>query len=137
MPRPVRYVVQRLEWRATREGQFLRLPGRTALVSFSDADEAEAECRRREEEAQAKVNPFTCDGPSLHTKTSLDEDRLHDWVLDAGLTPPRKTKAGRNWAAWWKKVARRLTTVQRAKMWEAFDRLRFFEVVERPVCRLG
>jgi hypothetical protein len=130
------YVVQRLEWRAVSEG-LLRLPGRTRLVSFAEHDQAEAECRKREDEARAGINPFTCDGPALITKTSLDEGRLHDWILDLDLTPPRNSKTDRDWVGWWKKTAPRMTDLQRARMWEAFDRLRFFEVVERPQRRLG
>jgi hypothetical protein len=136
MPEKVRHVVQRLDWRAVPEG-LVRLPGRTRLASFGDADEAEADRRRREDEARSRVNPFTCDGPALVTKTSLDEDRLHDWVLDLGLTPPKKTKGGRKWAEWWRKSLPDFTPLQLLRLWEAFDKLHFFEVVQRPERPLG
>ena len=40
---------------------------------------------------RARANPFTCGGPALHYQSSLDEDRLNDWLIDHGLTPPGRT----------------------------------------------
>lgn len=126
------FVLERLEWRR-HEGGLTRLPGRTRLATFATFDEAEKARSEKENAIRQRVNPFTCGGPALHYQTSLDAGRLHDWTLDAGLTPPRATKAKpADWAAWWKKNAKSMDDVQREKMWQAFDRLRFYEVVERP-----
>jgi hypothetical protein len=125
------FVVERLNWRCYGPG-WARLPGTTRVQSFPTYEEAEADRRRREAQARERVNPFRCGGPALHYQTSLDEGRLHDWLLDAGLTPPRPGKKGRDWAGWWEKSRRRMTAPQYEKVWEALDKVRFFAVVESP-----
>ncbi|HZY87645.1 MAG TPA: hypothetical protein VFE78_22590, partial [Gemmataceae bacterium] len=125
------YAVERLNWRRYGTG-WARLPGTTRLQSFPTWEEAEADRRRREAVARAQVNPFLCGGPALHYQTGLDDDRLHDWLRDAGLAPPKPGKKGRDWAGWWQKAQRRMTALQREKVWEALDKVRFFEVVESP-----
>jgi len=129
-------VVERLNWRPCeaeaparrKAGSWARLPGGERVASFGDADEADADCRRREEEFRREVNPFAC-GTALCYLTSLDEGRLRDWLLDAGLTPPQKSGLGA-WQAWWERTAPTMNDAQRGKVWEALDRLRFFRVVE-------
>jgi hypothetical protein len=94
------FVVERLNWRPC-EGPVLsvlqgrrkvagwaRLPGSERVACFDDADKADADCCRREEEFRREVNPFSFD-TALCYLTSLDEGRLRDWLLDAGLTPPQ------------------------------------------------
>jgi hypothetical protein len=125
------FVVERVNWRCYGPG-WARLPGTTRVQSFATYEEAEADRRRREAAAREQVNPFRCSGPALHDRTSLDEGRLHDWLLDAGLTPPKPGKKGRDWAGWWEKAKRRMTGPRREKVWEALDKVRFFEVVESP-----
>jgi hypothetical protein len=126
------FVVERLNWRCYGDG-CARLPGTTRLQSFPTYGEAEADRRRREAAAREQINPFLCGGPALHYQTSLDEGRLHDWLIDAGLTPP-KLRKGRpvNWAGWWRHAHSELTALQREKVWEALDKIHFFEAVERP-----
>jgi hypothetical protein len=92
---------------------------------------AENERRRLEAEARSVINPFLC-GRSLSERTCLDAGRLNDWVLDLGLAPPSRRKS-RNWAAWWKRERKTMSEFQREKMWEALDRVRFYEVVAGPV----
>jgi hypothetical protein len=134
---PHLYVVQRLNWRRHAHG-LVRLPGRTRLQSFPDPGAAQADCRRREQEARARVNPFTCGGPALHHQTRFDEGRLCDWLLDAGVEPPDPAPGtGRAWAAWWDQAHAKWSDLQRDKVWEALDRVRFFEVVQRPARPLG
>jgi hypothetical protein len=125
------FVVERLNWRCYGPG-WARLPGTTRVRSFPTYEEAEADRRRREADAREQVNPFRCGGPALHYQTGLDEGRLHDWLLDAGLTPPKPGKKGRDWSGWWEKAKRRMTAPQREKVWQALDKVRFFEVVESP-----
>jgi hypothetical protein len=107
-----------------------RLPGSERVASFNDAGQADTDCRRREEAFRRQVNPFAC-ATALCYLTSLDEGRLRDWMLDAGLTPPEASGSAA-WRAWWEREAPTLTELQRARAWEALDRLRFFRVVETP-----
>src|SRR4051812_26429913 len=102
-PEETVFVVQRLNWvRAEYRGQeyFMRLPGRTRLQSFPDAESAEALRQELEEKARARVNPFQCGNRGLSDKSSFDADRLHDWLLDAGIEPPQPEgqKRLRDWA---------------------------------------
>jgi hypothetical protein len=129
------FVVQRLNWVRSwplAEGFLVRLPGRTRLQSFPDGESAEALCRDLEEKARDQINPFRCGNVGLSDKSSLDGDRLHDWLLDAGIEAPSPTeKSGvRDWAGWWQQAS--LTSDQRRFVWKALDRVRFHEVVERP-----
>jgi hypothetical protein len=123
------YILERLNWRRTR-GSWLNLPGTDRLRSFSDRAEADALCREREWEVRRTVNPFGCGGPFLHYQTAFDAARLFDWCLDAGLDPPGVTNDSRVWADWWATHHERMTDAQRATVWEALDRVRFFRVVE-------
>jgi len=129
------FVVQRLNWTRSwplEGGLLLRLPGRTRIQSFPDAGSAEALRQELEGKARAHVNPFRCGNVGLSDKTSFDADRLHDWLLDAGLEPPspQGEKRVRDWAGWWQQSS--LTAEQRGLVWKALDRLRFYEVVQRP-----
>jgi hypothetical protein len=50
--------------------------------------------------------------------------------MDAGLDPPGVTNDSRVWADWWSVHRDEMTLAQRATVWEALDRVRFFEVRE-------
>lgn len=123
------YILERLNWRRAR-GLWLNLPGTDRLRSFVDRSDADALCREREWEVRRKVNPFGCGGPFLHYQTAFDAARLFDWCLDAGLDPPGVTHDSRVWADWWATHHEKMTDAQRATVWEALDRVRFFRVVE-------
>ena len=130
--KPTQHAVHRLNWR--RVGPlYVRLPGSTRLASFADAAEAEAECRRLEAAARAALNPFACD-QAAHERSSLDEGRLRDWMLDAGLTPPEDAS---DWPAWWRDHNAAMTGLQRERVWQACDRVRLYEVVECPARRVA
>jgi hypothetical protein len=141
---PTRFVLRRVNWRKAGGGFYdrgvygwYRLPGTTRLAVFPDADAAEQERKLREGEARDGVNPFRC-GTSLADRTSLDEGRLCDWLLDHGLEPPekpvgRRTISPEAWAAWWDEESDFWDDHQRDKVWEALDRVRFHEVVQEPV----
>jgi hypothetical protein len=135
-----RYTLRRLNWRRTdliagfgvdpgRNHGWFRLPGTSRVATFADADAAESERLRLEAEARAVINPFRC-GSSLTEQTSLDEGRLCDWLLDHGLTPPGRKP--RNWVRWYDNSRSAMDDYQRQKVWEALDRLHFYEVVEGP-----
>jgi hypothetical protein len=125
------YAVHRLTWRKVGP-VYVRLPGSTRVASFADSDIADAECRRLEAVIRAAINPFAC-GQALHERTSFDEGRLRDWMLDAGLTPPEDG----GWLTWWQSHQEGMTALQRDKVWEACDRVRFHEVVECPARRVA
>src|SRR5437879_7691714 len=113
------HVLQRLSWSRC-DRLVLRLPGSTRLRSFARAADAERHRKQAEEKARAAVNPFLCGGTELHDQTSLDEGRLCDWLLDAGIEPPEPGKDGaRAWADWWEKAHPSLSPLQRDKVWEA------------------
>jgi hypothetical protein len=92
--------------------------------------------------------------------TTLPEYAFRDWLMDAGIDPPppyqpppppelegvsKREKQRmqreeeerdhiRHWQGWWASVVRagRLTPEQVARVWEALNRVRFFEVVAVP-----
>jgi hypothetical protein len=122
------FVVERFRWEPARETHAQRkklawMPGTTSLGCFEDQEEAEADCLRREQEARQQINPFTCGG-SMHERSGLDEPRLRDWILDAGLEPPEEA----DWARWWDERSPTMTGIQRTRIWEALDKVRFFRV---------
>jgi hypothetical protein len=123
------YILERLNWRRA-SGIWLNLPGTDRLRSFADRADADALCREREWEVRRKINPFGCGGPFLHYQTAFDAARLFDWCLDAGLDPPGVTNDSRIWADWWATHHEKMTDAQRATVWEALDRVRFFRVME-------
>jgi hypothetical protein len=135
------FVVERFNWRPyeslgykpsakekRKKGSWARLPGTERVACFARREEAEDDCRRREEEARQGINPFACGG-ALCYLSSFDAGRLNDWVLDAGLTPPGD--AG-DWREWWDKQSPKMTDLQKAKVWEALDKVRFFRVASAP-----
>ncbi len=127
------FVVERLNWQPASEEYGSRkkwawMPGAARVACFADAASAEADCSRRESERRGEVNPFTCGG-SMHERSSLDEPRLCDWLLDAGLEPPEPDEYGHaNWSDWWEGA--RPTKEQERAVWEIFDKVAFYEVVE-------
>src|SRR5262245_60248717 len=139
MSKKQHFVIERLNWRPYEEpgyqpsararrknGAMARLPGSERVAGFDDIDEAEADCRRREEEGRQGVNPFACGGPLCY-QSSLDEGRLRDWVIDAGLTPPPAGEKG-GWRRWWDEHQEGMTDLQKSRVWEALDKVRFFKV---------
>jgi hypothetical protein len=130
-----RWAVHRFNWRKVGDW-YVRLPGTTALSTHAGQAGAEAACRKYEATVRQAVSPFRC-GLALHEQTSLDEGRLSDWLLDAGLTPPEPSGDGHcDWAGWWEDQQEGLSELERDKVWQGLDRLCFATVVEerpRPV----
>ncbi len=132
-----RFVVRRLNWRPA-GNRFIRLPGEVRLGAFDTCDAAETDRAAREAEVRARVNPFAC-GTAWHALTTLPQPIYLDWLQDSGLPPPEswfeRAAAGvplEEWAEWWLKIAHTLTEGQFAHVWAGLNRVRFFEVVERP-----
>ncbi len=126
----VRYVLNRLNWRRTAAG-FVRLPGEVRVASFGSPEEADAERRRREAAARELVNPFAA-GVAPFDQTSLPPPVFRDWLMDAGIDPPAEGADPPAWAKWWEKSSPTWSATQRARAWEGLDRVRFYEVAERP-----
>jgi hypothetical protein len=140
------YLVQRLSWRVgndkcepvditdprpdvrDREGY----PGEREIVvyhrggdeggepvrAFRDYAMAEQFRREQEQERRGRTNPFRYGG-LVSEWTSLDEGRLRDWLLDAGLTPPgqqgeeKPEVVAKAWQRWWLKHRPKLTETVR------------------------
>lgn len=133
-----RFVVRRLNWRPAGD-RFIRLPGETRLTSFDSFDAAEADRAAREADVRARVNPFRC-GTAWHALTTLPQPIYLDWLQDGGLPPPESwferaatdTVPLQEWGEWWAKLAHTLSAEQTANVWAGLNRVRFFEVIERP-----
>jgi hypothetical protein len=135
MPKTL-YLVQRIRWAVLEDSPTPRYVCPDAERgsperSFEDHDEAE-ECRAALERAyRAEVNPFAyCE--TIEDLTHFDADRLHDWILDAGLEPPHSNNAPVRiqWHAWWEEQFPKMSELQRAKMWQAMPKLQFYRVIE-------
>jgi hypothetical protein len=110
-----------------------RIPAADVVATFPDRAAAEAECRRLEAEAREGADPFLLGGPALWYQTSLDSGRLNDWLLDHDVPVPKKPPAGHQaWHRWWQRERGTLSERQRADVWEALDKARFYAVTERP-----
>jgi hypothetical protein len=135
MPKSSKFVVTEIDWAKNEDASddYARRTLRTTPVAiFATFEAAEADRRKREAEKHATENPFEYGGPSLFYQTSLDGPRLHDWLMDAGITPPEKLRGHATWAEWWLLNSRKWSAEQRAHAWAAMDKLRFFTVTERP-----
>ena len=110
-------------------GEYLDEQG-MPVRSFTSRAEAEACCEDFEREKRVEVNPFDY-GATLEELTYLDADRFHDWILDAGLEPPAQPEPKcADWIRWWNEQCPAMTELQRAKMWQALAKVRFYRVVE-------
>jgi hypothetical protein len=118
----------------SRKGQlwiplYRRLEGAAPVKAFLDEGKAEACCRRMEEEAWARINPFR-HGDRPEQWTTFDAGRLRDWLLDAGLEPPAGKLNVKAWRGWYDRARDGLTELQRLRLREALDRVRFYQVSE-------
>jgi hypothetical protein len=126
------YSLERLNWVRNQHG-CLRKPGRTRVAVFADYAAAVAAAAERESAERAQTNPFACGAPCLYYQSRFDNRALQDWVYDAGLEPPQPDATGIiDWVAWFDAYAPQLTESQRHHIWEACDRVCFYDVVEVP-----
>jgi hypothetical protein len=100
------------------------------VASFETFDEAEMHRRVLEAEAREGENPFRFGGASIFFQSSLDGPRLHDWLMDEAIDPPASELRHSDWRTWWNAFAHTWNSHQLAHAWAAFDKVRFFEVVE-------
>jgi hypothetical protein len=125
----LQYSVYRLNWRCSSIGVWSRLPGRTRLATYSTAAEADADLRRRQQNARQRINPFTAGRASEFT--SMPFPAFLELIRQLGLTAPTEKYPG--WFGWWETVS----DAQRSRLWQAFDRLRFYELIAEPPPTLG
>jgi hypothetical protein len=132
------FVVEQLRWADRRHTRpettfWRRIPAVDAVATFPDRVAAEAECRRLEAASRKGADPFLLGGPALWYQTSLDSGRLNDWLLDHDVPVPKKPPADHKaWRRWWQTEHRKLSERQRADVWGALDKARFYGVTERP-----
>lgn len=103
------------------------------VKAFAAREDAEAFARANFDPALADLNPFApyAGLPQLPRLSSLDGPRLHDWLLDCGFpTPPAEAAGFRAWYDWWAAAAPGRPLWQRARAWQAFDRVGVSEIVE-------
>ena len=127
-----RYSVRRLVWYQPPHGDpyTRRVPAVVPVASFDTFDDAEAHRRALEADAREGENPFRFGGCSVFFQSSLDGPRLHDWLMDAGIDPPVAQLRHGDWRVWWYAFAHTWSAEQLAHTWAAFDKVRFFDVVE-------
>jgi hypothetical protein len=128
------YLVQEVRWERddweNPEWLYCTDPEAGAPVkAFTDANAAEKFRRGLERQARAGRNPFQ-HGRELAHLTSLPEGPLRDWLLDAGLTPPKEELNVAVLSLWWEQHSEGMPELQRDKVWEALDLLRFYTVVD-------
>lgn len=126
-----RHIVRRRNWRWAPGNEhtprgWVCFPGPgTAVAEFDFFDDAEHDWGKREAAVRLKMNPFEC-GP-LIAVSSLPEPIFRDFLMDTGIVPP---PVGTPWDAWWAATREQLSDEQRARVWEAADKVRFFEITE-------
>jgi hypothetical protein len=146
-PRKV-YVVQEIAWRFTARGDPYVLddgrPGRP-VKAFLDRDRADAHCRELTRQRQRKENPFCyqpeeTSGSYLDQYASRGEAAFLALLRSEGRTPavrapdPSQRLFPEPWVTWWAEARGpdrdgRLTQ----RLWDALDRVRFYEVIELDV----
>jgi len=129
-----RYFVRRRNWRWSPGNEhtprgWVCFPGPgTTVAEFDFFDDAEHDWGKREAAMRLKINPFDC-GP-LSAVTSFPGPILRDFLMDVSIEPPAP---GIAWEAWWVANREQLSDEQQARLWQAVDKVRFFEISEAAV----
>ena len=129
------YLVREQTWVNPTDTFYWLIPERTEVVAtFAHYEGALADCRRREEETRWPTNPFRY-GHTMFYRSSLDAPRLHDWLLDHCMEPPVRTDERDpttiEWEEWWSQNVGTWTDTERTTVWEALDKVRFFDVADQ------
>ncbi len=143
------YVVQQVHWEYNDE-YYYRLDGETGELgdgdeggpapqrTFLSRKKAEAWWRRREEEAREDQSPFDYGalGGDLEDYSSLSPAEFLDRMRAFGVSPPSFSENGRlpdSLWEWWEREVAGMTAEQRSAVWDALDRVRFYEIVETTI----
>ena len=101
---------------------------------FLNRAEAEQDRKRRELAPREFFNPFSFDWRNLTALTSTRLAVFRQKLAELGLTlpPPRPSYSEDNveYREWWDRESANWTPEQRAGVWDVFDKVRLFEVVE-------
>jgi hypothetical protein len=132
--RPV-YVVQQLHWEYNDNWYDIRTD--EPIKAFRDRDSAELHRLELEEKVRDggyPSNPCEYAG-GLAQASSLTEEQVVARLQEWGVPPPPRTTDGRAQAdfyddAWWLGLRERLSRRQFFDVWDLFDKVRFYEVVE-------
>jgi hypothetical protein len=101
------------------------------VASFDTLEGAEQQQRDLELAAREVVNPFAT-GPAPHEQTYLPSFALRDWLMEDDVTPPPEGADTAAWRTWWQVESPLWTADHRALVWDALDRVQFYEVEARP-----
>lgn len=123
------YHIYRRNWRCSSTGRWSHLPGHTRLATYASAAKVKNDLQRREANARSRVNPFAIGG--VGELTTLPFPVFRDLLWDLGLTPAPHEYPG--WFGWWAKLGEE----QRLRLWEVFDKVRFYEVMRGPRAPVG
>jgi hypothetical protein len=117
-------------------------PGRP-VMAFADRARADAHCRQLNLQKRATVNPFrympeATDGYLLDQYTTMGEAAFLTLLRKEGLTPPALHSGTSTdydgqanvWADWWEGHRQGWNGRLVTRLWNALDRLIFYEVVE-------
>jgi hypothetical protein len=147
------YVVQRVQWEYNDEWYDRVEGGDGAVRTYLDRARAEAECRRMDFDHLRKegISPIHYAGWGHDAWTSLPlpelvrrlraagfnptPEQVRDALRMSGMKPSGRRDDPEEYATWLYNTVRfeALPEAQQSAVWEAFDRVRFFEVVEVPV----
>jgi hypothetical protein len=141
------YVIQELNWRFRARGVPLvndeGRPGRP-VKAFAERRRADTHCRQLN--LQKRGNPFSympdaTDGSFFDQYTTMGEAAFLAFLRAEGLTPPANSLRPSTdyddlaavWADWWEKHYKEWDDRLVERLWNALDRVYFYEVVEVAV----
>jgi len=128
------FVVQRLSWEYGDDFYYRDADNDAPVLTFLDRSKAEAhrrECQWRHVEAE-KINPFGYVDLSLEERSSLSLPDLLRRLHDAGMQVRGEGSSEDRRYDFWEQYEQ-LPEQGRRLVWDAVDRVRFFEVVEMAV----
>jgi hypothetical protein len=107
------------------------------VAVFASKKKAEAHCKALEEQARRELSPAQF-FEEAEMATSLDEKTLVKRIQALSLPAPEKqerqgyssTYVVLGWDDWWDRCSPEMTDEQRTAVWDLFDRLCFYKVVQ-------
>jgi hypothetical protein len=138
------YVIQELSWRfRDNRCPLLQDEGRQGkpVKAFVERSRAVTYCQHLNLQKRATANPFryspaATSGTCLDQYTTMDEQAFLGLVRAAGLTPPVYSRPADeydiawSWGDWWEEHRKDWDERLVERLWNALDRLSFYEVVE-------
>jgi hypothetical protein len=146
-PRTV-YVIQEFSWRFRGSREPLLLddgrPGKP-VKAFAERGRADARCQELNRQRRATSNPFrympeATGGSFFDQYTTMGAAAFPALLRAEGLAPPPadslahgdEDDLARVWADWWDEHRKEWDDRLAERLWDALDRLSFYEVVEVP-----